>query len=54
MCIRDRLKALYPLTVMRGVAATLIPGDLTLEFGDLEVQGAQGVAVRALAGEFDA
>ncbi|AQQ15277.1 DNA-binding transcriptional regulator CueR [Corynebacterium glaucum] len=50
----DKLKALYPQTVMRGVAATLSPGDLPLEFGDLEVQGAQGVAVRALAGEFDA
>ena len=45
---------LYPLTLTRGVETTLTPGDLPLEFGDLEVEGAQRTAVRALVGGFDA
>lgn len=35
----DKLNALYPLTLTRGVETTLTPGDLPLEFGDLEVEG---------------
>lgn len=50
----DKLKSLLPQALMRGVAATLKPGDVPLMATDLELRGAQFAALAALAGEFDA
>lgn len=50
----EKLKSLMQETLMRGVAATLRPGDLPLLPTDLKLRGAQLTAMAALAGEFDA
>lgn len=50
----DKLVELVPRGLMRGVADTLVPGDLPLTAADTGWQAAQQTALEKLAGEFRA
>ncbi|WP_448322377.1 hypothetical protein [Corynebacterium riegelii] len=45
------LQALAHAGLMRDIFPTLTPGDVPLALSDVPTKGAQGVALRALAGD---
>ncbi|MHA6601958.1 MerR family transcriptional regulator [Corynebacterium coyleae] len=49
-----RLQALAQAGLMRGIFPTLNPGDVPLALSDVPTKGAQGLALRMLAGDFPA
>ena len=50
----DKLKALLPRTVMRGIAETLIPGDLPIDLGDTGLDARQRATLKELADDYGA